>query len=80
MNTVVNLALNMGLNNRGIFGATIKDTYNNVYGLDVIFKYPKEKHCWGLVEEINEEESRELIARASKMPRKRMALKATTIK
>ena len=81
MNTVVNtLALNMALNGRGIYGATVKDSYNNVYGLDVIFKYPKESHCWGLAEEVTDEEARELTARAVAMPRKRMALRATFIK
>lgn len=80
MNTISVLALNMGLNNRGIFGASIKDTYENVYGLDVIFKYPTEKHCWGLVEEISEEEACKLTERAIKMPRRRMAVRATFIK
>lgn len=81
MNTVVNtLALNIALNNRGIYGATIKDSYNNVYGLDVIFKHPKESHCWGLVEEVTDEEARELTARAEAMPRKRMAIRASFIK
>lgn len=81
MNTVVNtLALNLALNNRGIYGATVVDTYNNVYGLDVIFKNQEDKHYWDLAEEVSDEEARELTIRAEAMPRKRMALRATTIK
>lgn len=81
MNTVVNtLALNLALNNRGIYGATVSETYQNVYGLDVIFKNPEDKHYWGLLEEITDEEACELAARAEAMPRKRMAVKATFIK
>lgn len=85
MNTVVNLVLNMGLNNRGIYRATIIDTIDNGIGLDIEFKRPNQYYkgsiaSWVLGEDISPEESRVLIARASKMPRKRMAIKATTIK
>lgn len=70
MNTVVNtLALNLALNNRGIYGATVVDTYNNVYGLDIIFR-----------EEVSDEEARELTIRAEAISRKRMAIRATYIK
>lgn len=81
MNTVIStLALNLSLNNRGIYGATVSETYNTVYGLDVIFKNPGEKHYWGLAEEITPEEARELTARATAISRKRMAVRATYIK
>lgn len=86
MISVVNtLALNMGLNNRGIYRATIIDTFENDNGLDVEFKRPNQYYkgsiaSWVLGEDITAEESCELISRASKIQRKRMALKATTIK
>lgn len=81
MNTIVStLALNLALNGRGIYNATVSETYNNVYGLDVIFRHPGDKHFWGLAEEITSEEAQELTARATAMPRKRMALRATFIK
>lgn len=81
MNTVIStLALNMALNNRGIYGATVVDTYNNVYGLDIIFRNPEDKHFWGLAEEVSDEEARELTIRAKAISRKRMAIRATTIK
>lgn len=81
MNTVVNtLALNLALNNRGIYGATVVDTYNNVYGLDIIFRNPEDKHFWGLAEEVSDEEARELTIRAEAISRKRMAIRATYIK
>ena len=81
MNTIVStLALNMALNTRGIYGATVSDTYNTVYGLDVIFKNPEDKNFWGLAEEITDEEAHELTIRAEAMPRKRMAIRATFIK
>lgn len=86
MNTVVNsLALGLALNNRGIYRATIIDTIDNGIGLDIEFKCPNQYYkgsiaSWVLGEYISPEESRALVARISKMPRKRMALKATTIK
>lgn len=84
MNTVVNtLGLRLALNNRGIYRATIIDTIDN--GLDIEFKRPNQYYpgsiaSWVLGEEISPEESRALVARISKMPRKRMAIRATTIK
>lgn len=86
MNTVVNtLALNLGLNNRGIYRATIINTFENDNGLDVEFKRPNQYYkgsiaSWVLGEDISPEESRELIARAFKMPRKRMAVRAIFVK
>lgn len=86
MNTVVNtLGLGLALNNRGIYRATIINTIDNGIGLDIEFKRPNQYYpgsiaSWVLGEDISPEESRVLVARASKMPRKRMALKATTIK
>lgn len=85
MNTITTLALNLGLNSRGIYGVTVIDTFENGVGLDVEFKrannyYKGSIVSWVLGDEITAEESRELVARASKMPRKRMALKATFIK
>lgn len=80
MNRVTTLALNLGLNGRGIYNATVSETYQNVYGLDVIFKNQEDKHYWGLVEEITDEEARELTIRAEAISRKRMAIRATTIK
>ena len=85
MNTLVTLALNLGLNSRGIYGVTVVDTFENDKGLDVEFKRP---NCyfknsiisWVLGDEITAEESRELISRAKAMPRKRMAVRATFIK
>lgn len=86
MNTVVNtLGLRIALNNRGIYRATIIDTIDNGIGLDIEFKRPNQYYpgsiaSWVLGEEISPEESRALVARISKMPRKRMAIRATTIK
>lgn len=86
MNTVVNnLVLGLALNNRSIYRATIIDTIDNEIGLDIEFKRPNQYYpgsiaSWVLGEDITAEESRELISRAKAMPRKRMALKATTIK
>lgn len=85
MNTVSVLALNLGLNNRGIYRATIVNTIDNEIGLDIEFKRPNQYYkgsiaSWVLGEEISPEESRMLIARASKMPRKRMAVRATFVK
>lgn len=86
MNTVVNtLALNLALNNRGIYGVTIIDTMENNNGLDVEFKRPDCYYkgsivSWVLGEEITPEETHELIERAIKMPRRRMAVRATFIK
>lgn len=86
MNTVVStLALNLGLNSRNIYGVTIVDTFENEKGLDVEFKRPDCYYkgsivSWVLGEEITPEETHRLVARASAMPRKRMALRATFIK
>ena len=83
-NTVVN-TLGLALNNRGIYRATIIDTIDNGVGLDIEFKRPNQYYpgsiaSWVLGEEISPEESRALVARISKMPRKRIAIRATTIK
>lgn len=85
MNTVSTLALNLGLNSRGIYNVTVIDTMENDNGLDVKFKSPDCYYkgsivSWVLGEDISPEETHELIARASKMPRKRMAVRATFIK
>ena len=85
MNTVTTLALNLGLNNRGIYNVTVIDTFENGVGLDVEFKRANQYYkgsiaSWVLGDEITAEESRKLAARAKAMPRKRMALRATFIK
>lgn len=85
MNTVFTLALNLALNNRSIYGVTIVDTYENGNGLDVEFKRPNCYYkssivSWVLGEEITPEETHELVVRAKAISRKRMAVKATTIK
>lgn len=85
MNTVSTLALKLALNNRGIYGVTVVDTMENNNGLDVEFKRPDCYYkgsivSWVLGEEITPEETHRLVARASAMPRKRMALRATFIK
>lgn len=85
MNTVTTLALNLALNNRGIYGVTIVDTMENGNGLDVEFKRPDCYYkgsilCWVLGEEITPEETHKLVARASAISRKRMAVRATFIK
>ena len=86
MKTVVNtLALGLALNNRGIYRATIIDTIDNEIGLDIEFKRPNQYYkgsiaSWVLGEDISPEESRALVTRISKMPRKRMAVRATFVK
>ena len=85
MNTVSTLALNLGLNNRGIYNVTVIDTFENGVGLDVEFKRPNQYYkgsiaSWVLGDEITAEESHELVSRAVAMPRKRMAIRATYIK
>ena len=85
MNTVSTLALNLGLNSRGIYGVTVVDTFENERGLDVEFKRPNCYYkgsivSWVLGEEITPEETHELVVRAKAISRKRMALRATTIK
>lgn len=86
MNTIVStLALNLGLNSRGIYNVTVIDTIENGNGLDVEFKCPNQYYkvsiaSWVLGEDITPEESREIVSRAVAMPRKRMALRATFIK
>lgn len=86
MKTVVNtLALGLALNNRGIYRATIIDTIDNEIGLDIEFKHPNQYYkgsiaSWVLGEDISPEESRALVTRISKMPRKRMAVRATFVK
>lgn len=42
MNTVSTLALNLGLNSRGIYNVTVIDTIENGNGLDVEFKRPNQ--------------------------------------
>ena len=85
MNTVSTLALNLALNNRGIYNVTVIDTMENGNGLDVEFKrqdcyYKGSIVSWVLGEEITPEETHELVVRASAISRKRMALRATFIK
>lgn len=85
MNTVSTLALNLGLNSRGIYGVTVIDTFENEKGLDVEFKRPDCYYkgsivSWVLGEEITPEETHELVVRAKAISRKRMAIRATTIK
>ena len=86
MNTIVStLALNLGLNSRGIYNVTVIDTMENGNGLDVEFKRPNCYYkgsivSWVLGEEITPEETHELVERAIKMPRRRMAVRATFIK
>ena len=86
MNTIVStLGLNLALNSRGIYGVTVIDTFENDNGLDVEFKRPNCYYkgsivSWVLGEEITPEETHELVVRAKAISRKRMALRATTIK
>lgn len=86
MKTVVNtLALGLALNNRGIYRATIINTIDNEIGFDIEFKRPNQYYkgsiaSWVLGEDISPEESRALVTRISKMPRKRMAVRATFVK
>lgn len=85
MNTVTTLALNLGLNSRGIYGVTVVDSFENEKGLDVEFKRPNCYYkgsivSWVLGEEITPEETHKLVERAIKMPRRRMAVRATFIK
>lgn len=85
MNTVTTLALNLGLNSRGIYNVTVIDTMENERGLDVEFKRPNCYYkgsivSWVLGEEITPEETHGLVVRAKAISRKRMALRATTIK
>ena len=42
MNTVFTLALNLGLNSRGIYNVTVINTMENGNGLDVEFKRPNQ--------------------------------------
>ena len=85
MNTVSTLALNLGLNSRGIYSVTVVDTFENEKGLDVEFKRPDCYYkgsivSWVLGEEITPEETHKLVKRASAIQRKRMAIRATFIK
>lgn len=86
MNTIVStLGLNLALNSRGIYGVTVVDTFENEKGLDVEFKRPDCYYkgsivSWVLGEEITPEETHELVVRAKAISRKRMAIRASTIK
>lgn len=86
MNTIVStLVLNLALNSRNIYGVTVVDTFENEKGLDVEFKRPDCYYkgsivSWVLGEEISPEETHELVVRAKAISRKRMAIRATTIK
>lgn len=79
-NLIFNLALNLALNNRGIYGATIIDTFEEDGDLDVLFKQRDASHNWYLTNKITAEESCNLVAYVAKLPRKRMAIRATFIK
>lgn len=83
--TLTTLALNLALNSRGIYNVTVIDTMENGNGLDVEFKRPNCYYkgsivSWVLGEEITPEETHKLVARASAISRKRMAVRATFIK
>lgn len=77
---VHNLVLGMALNNRDIYRAQIINTMEENYGLNVKFKTPEAKNSWILTDCIEDDETRELLHRAFKMPRKRMAVRATFVK
>lgn len=77
---VHNLVLGMALNNRDIYRASIINTMEETYGLNVEFKTPEAKNSWILTDCIEDDETRELLHRAFKMPRKRMAVRATFVK
>ena len=79
-NTVHNLVLGMALNNRDIYRAQIINTMEENYGFNVEFKTPEAKNSWILTDCIEDDETRELLHRAFKMPRKRMAVRATFVK
>lgn len=73
MNTVSTLALNLGLNSRGIRNVEIIDVMNYGNGIDVCFKEADGK-VWCLTENIMPEEWCELLKRAKKISRKRTIL------
>lgn len=77
---VHNLVLGMALNNRDIYRAQIINTMEENYGLNVEFKTLEAKNSWILTDCIEDDETRELLHRAFKMPRKRMAVRATFVK
>lgn len=78
---VHNLVLGMALNNRDIYRAQIINTMEENYGLNVEFKTPEAKNSgFYLTDCIEDDETRELLHRAFKMPRKRMAVRATFVK
>ena len=79
-NTVHNLVLGMALNNRDVYRASIINTMEETYGLKIEFKTPEAKYSWILTDCIEDDETRELLHRAFKMPRKRMAVRATFVK
>ena len=79
-NTVHNLVLGMALNNRDIYRASVINTMEETYGLNVEFKTQEAKNSWILTDCIEDDETRELLHRAFKMPRKRMAVRATFVK
>lgn len=79
-NTVHNLVLGMALNKRSIYGAIIKDTIDNENSFDIIFKTKDYWHTQCLLKEVEDMEAKELLSRAFKMPRKRMAVRATFVK
>ena len=79
-NLIFNLALNLALNNRVIYGATIIDTIEENGELDVLFKQKDTSHNWCLTDKITAEESCNLVNYVAKLPRKRMMMRATFIK
>lgn len=79
-NTIHNLVLGMALNNRDIYRAYIINTMEETYGFNIEFKTPEAKNSWILTDCIEDDETRELLHRAFKMPRKRMAVRATFVR
>lgn len=73
MNTVSTLALNLGLNSRGIRNVEIIDVMDYGNGIDVCFKEADGK-VWCLTDNIMPEEWCELLERANKISRKRAVL------
>lgn len=73
MNTVTTLALNLGLNSRGIRNVEIIDVIDYGNGIDVCFK-EADGNVWCLTENIMPEEWCELLKRANKISRKRAVL------
>ena len=73
MNTVTTLALNLGLNSRGIYNVEIIDVMDYGNGIDVCFK-EADGNVWCLTNNIMPEEWCELLKRAKKISRKRAVL------